>query len=559
MLCYFRCKKCGQVSDLLLESEAKALNPSCLTCAKTGGSQVELKRTFAFAFGCRGCSKTWRWCTPSDYSTVKASRPDCPQCHSNEKIYFIPAKLTEQKTKKRKHPGILDDPKHDPRLYETLDVEKTLVGLKRVKREHPSQKEEEFTFTLIDEPFFNLLSGMESDYTRQKGRRKAFTKRFGEMNKKNNPKKTSELTIGRVVKKTDYDDSFDKKWRIKVKGTEYPRMNKSAPTVVNDVRIIPRSLEWDYRELGPNSFLRRLSSILYMINFGVDNRSMFDEDTEDYKKAVKEYNRERDKHNPVEVQAMWAGGSLYLSSNNNKYSAELLNALVAKKSVQALVGEIDLGSGGEYRTHPRNFGEDYVEKVKEYKQAIATNTETSYRSYFLFQWTYVFKQLREAVECTDIGSVTIERNGGSFDTWTIEPSDKALKAGRVFVVLPETGPVSKGLFKFKEVHAEELFYPILMELDAKGRLTEKSPAFIGGVKTACFTCAIVLDKASQKLKEKLVLPTDAYGHYWENSGRHVPKLTFTPGTQTIVFSDNPNSNNVFDTELPLSPRSPEHK
>lgn len=559
MLCYFQCNKCGQVSDLFLKHEVEGRNPSCNICAETGGSQVEVKYTFAFAIGCRGCGKTWRWCTPSDYSTAKASRPDCPQCKSNAKIYFVPPKLTEEKSKKRKLAGVLDNPKHDPSLYDKVDVEKSLVNAKKTKREAPSQKVEEFIFTPVDEPSFTLLSNMEGDYRVQQKRRKDFTKRFGQLKKQNDPRKTSELTIGRVVTKDDYEENFDDKYLVNVKGTQYPRMNKSAPTVVNDVRILPRSLKWDYRELGPNSFLRRLCAILYMINFGVDNRDAYDEDTQEYKKAVKEYERERNKLNPIELQAMWAGGSLYLSSNNNKYSDELLKALKKKKSVQALVKAVDLGNGGTYGTHPRNFDNDYVNKVKEYQQSIVTNTETSYRSYFLFQWTYVFKQLRDAIEATDIGSVTIERNGDYYDKWTIQTSDKALKAGRVFVVLPETGPVRQGYFKYKEVHAEELFYPILMELDKKGRLTEKSPAFIGGVKTACFTCSIVLDKASAKLKTKLILPTDAYGHYWENSGKHVPALTFKPGTKTIVFSDSKRSDNVFDTEMPLSPRSPEHK
>lgn len=558
MLYYFQCKKCGQVSDLLLESEAKALKPNCNVCADKGGSEIEVKRTFAFAFGCRTCWKTWRWCTPSNYATAKAARPDCPQCKNNKEIYFIPAQVTPEKAKKRQRPGMLDDPQHDPSLYDALDVEKSLIGVKRTKRDVLAQKEEDFIFTPIAEPTFSSVSRMEGTYKQQRVRQKKFQKRFGELKPESDPKKTSELTTGRLIPKTEYDKKL--KHKTEVKGTEYKRMNGSAPTVVTDVRVLPRSSTWDYRELGPNSFLRRLSSILYMIHFGVDDRALYDKKKQkaDYDKAAKAFKSDDEKFKPVEVQAMWAGKSLYLSTNNDIFSEKLLEALQAKGTVQALVADINLGSGGAYKSLPRNFTPDHVAKVKQYQQAIITNTESAYRSYFLFQWTYVFQQLREAVEFTDIEGVTIKRSGTYYDAWTIDPKDKALAENRVFVVLPETDTPSKKLFVNKEVHAEELFYPILMELDAKGRLSEQSPAFIGGVKTACFTCALVLNAASQHLQEKLVLPTDAYGHYWENSGKHVSALTFTPNTQTIVFSDNDTSLNVYDTEMPWSPKSPEH-
>lgn len=559
VLCYFRCKKCGQVSDLLLESEAKTLKPVCNTCKTTGGSEVETKRTFAFAFGCRTCWKTWRWCTPSNYATAKAARPDCPQCKNNKEIYFIPSQVTKKKAEKRQRPGMLDDPQHDPSRYDTLDVEANLVGAKRTKREELAKKEEDFFFTPMEDPSFVSVSRMEGTYKQQRVRQKKFLQRFGEMKPGSDPQKTSELTTGRVIPKSTYDAKL--KYKADVKGTKYPKMNASAPTVVTDVRVIPRSSTWDYRELGPNSFLRRLSSILYMIHFGVDDRGLYDKkrQAEAYKQAAKEFKSDDEKYKPVEVQTMWAGNSLYLSTNNNLFSALLLEALQTKTTVQALVADINLGSGGTYKSLPRNFTSDHVAKVKEYQQAIITNTESAYRSYFLFQWTYVFQQLREAVEFTNISSVTIKRSGTHYDSWTIDPGDKALMAKRVFVVLPETDTPSKGLFVTKEVHAEELFYPILMELDAKGRLTEQSPAFVGGVKTACFTCAMVLNAASRLLQKKLILPTDAYGHYWENSGKHVSALTFTPNTQTLVFSDNTTSHNVYDTEMPWSPKSPEHK
>lgn len=571
MFYYFHCKTCNQYSPLYLKSEIELMgNVFCEQCVGTDQSDVELKETFCFIVGCGGCEKTWQWCSSLEYE--KAERPDCPLCRSNKKVYFVPPNLSSKTEKDlRKTVGLLDPEKHDFKLLETVDVsneglqqrhkrkygEREQLQKKRIL-ERGDKKEEKlilkfegergFKFQPVEDKSILDLSRMELAYRRQKYVSARQDKRWGKIKPEQDPLNTSSYkgTEIREVPLTGYlqHESYKSK-KFDMEGKSVTRLNQSSPTIVRDVRIFPRSNAWDYREVGPCSFLRRISSLLYVVNFAK---------IESGKKQQKYQN---DVHNPIELQALWAGGSLYLASNNIKYSKMLLSALTEQGTLQKLIAEIKLDDQdtGKYWTLARNFNSTFEKKLKEYKKACVKNKQDSYRSYFLIKWKFVFDQLRDILESTQVAGVTICRNNGTFDKWTIAEEDVNLPKGHVFVVLPDTGGGSEN-FEVKKVHAEQLFAPILTRLDKQGRLSMFSPAFLGGVKTPCDTCKTVVDSKAIELGTKLVMMTDASGHYWEASGMHVEDKKLKEERSTIVFSDNKESVSVFDTECPPSPRSP---
>lgn len=561
MLYYLHCRKCGNDSGLLLKSELDQLRtkvgkPECKDCGPLDWQHdIEVKPKFAFYFGCLKCNGKWKWFTPSAYSVAKASRPDCPSCKDNQAIYFLPPDLPSKKVEKRKRPGLLDPEKHPTERYDDPGAKASPRPKKRVKADEIAlvRSEAESPERVEEVKVVGVLE-VEAAYRRQRRRQKRIDK-HSPLKDERNPQKTSLMTGGRLVPFSDFESKF--KTSVQVKGTTYPRPMKSGPTVVKQVRILKRSEPWDYREVAPGSFLRRLCCLFYIINFGVDERNAHPDKSKELQAAKKAFERAKEKFKPVEVQAMWAAGSLYISSNSKNYSDALLGALRAEGTVKALVDQIDLGTGGTYRSLERNFTKRYMTEMKKYKQSIVTNTERSYRTYFLYRWVYVFKKLRAAMACRQIGSVTIARGKDSFRTWAIAPKDRLLPAGNVFVVLPDTGTKSTGKFVEKGVHAEQLFYPIMKQLDATGRLTPENPAWVGGVKTACFTCALVLKTAADELGNKFMPMSDAVGNYWEASGQHVDKRDFDAFAKkiptTIVFTDNATTINVLDTENPLSP------
>ncbi|MBZ4330600.1 hypothetical protein [Corallococcus sp. AS-1-12] len=521
MLYYFKCQKCLNTTGLFLESELPSDTPTCNHCAKDGGSQVDRLETMAFFFGCSRCKGQWMYSAPSTYSQQKAVRPDCPTCNDNQSIFFVPLTTGPAKAQKRRKAGLLNPVRHD--VTGSLDIppEATVKNLKRRRMDDGFQDQEPtFSVKAVDDDGAKARIDTERAYRKVKKRRTDYDTKFGALKNDQNPL-TSATHPGRVVTLQQYEAQLQH--RETVNGTSYPRLSQSAPTVVNAAKIVGRDVVWDYRELGPNSFMRRLCTLLYTIDYG--GPSM----------------------NPIELQALWANGSLFISSNNYSYGLELENSLTTHGTLKQVIGQIKIGNGaGSIKSSKRNLKPSHTERLPAYKTAFTQNTESAYSEYFQYQWKYVFKQLRAALDFPNHSVLTITKNGDAYTDWTAP----AVTAGRIYLVVPEQG---RGTFTKKDIHAEQLFYPILMNLDALGVLSASSPAFIGGVKTPCRTCYEVLQAASATLGDKLVLPTDAFGHYWEASGTHVPGVTFPATHETMVYGK-PGSDKIFDTEIPPSPK-----
>ncbi|NNC18821.1 hypothetical protein HJC22_24205 [Corallococcus exiguus] len=522
MLYYFKCQKCLNTSGIFLESELPGDMPTCNHCTKEGGSsKVDKLSTMAFFFGCSDCKGQWMYSAPSTYSDEKANRPDCPTCGHNHSIFFVPLTTDANKAQKRKKAGLLNPARHD--VSGSLDIapDAAVLNLKRRRLDDGFQDEvPTFSVKPVEDDDAKARIDTERAYQKVKRRRQDYDTKFGALSNAQNPKTTT-THPGRVVSLNQYKTLLTH--RETVNSTSYPRLSQSAPTVVNAAKIVGRDAVWDYRELGPNSFMRRLCTLLYTIDFGGDSM------------------------NPVELQAMWAHGSLFISSNNYSYGLELENSLGTHGTLKALIGQIKIGKtgAGSINSSKRNLKKSHTDRLPDYKAAFVSNTEAAYSEYFQYQWKYIFKQLRASLSCANHELLTITKNGDDYTAWTAP----AVAPGRVYLVVPEQG---RGTFTKKDIHAEQMFYPILMNLDAAGLLSESSPAFIGGVKTPCRTCYEVLQAASGALGTKLVLPTDASGHYWEASGMHVPSTVFPPAHQTMVFGK-PGSDKIFDTEVPPSP------
>jgi hypothetical protein len=522
MLYYFKCQKCTRTSGLFLHGELPSDEPSCDHCATSGGGKVDRLQTMAFFFGCKACAGQWVYSAPSTYSAEKATRPDCPKCGHNHDIFFVPVNASVTKVQKRQQPGWLDPETHD--LTGSLDIEPSaaVTNLKRRKMEDGFQPgEPTFTTRPVENKRAQARFNTERAYREKKKQRQAYDKKHGTLKDASNPLKTT-THPGTVVSLARYKNILNNTEEIN--GVEYPRLSQSAPTVVNAAKLVSRDATWDYRELGPNSFLRRLCTLLYTIDYGGD------------------------KMNPVELQAMWAQGSLFISSNNYDFGLELHRSLGKYSTLRELVGEIAIGKGGtgELASSKRNFKKSHTERLPGYKAEFVTNTEAGYADYFQYQWQYIFKKLRDAMEFTQHQVLTITKNGDEYTDWTAP----GVVSNRVYLVVPEQ---TRGTFTKKDVHAEQLFHPILMNLHGLSVLTKSNPAFVGGVKTPCRTCYEVMQAAAGTLGDTLVLSTDASGHYWEASARHLPSQTFPPTHQTMVFGK-PGSEKIFDTEVPPSPK-----
>ncbi|PTL76502.1 hypothetical protein [Vitiosangium sp. GDMCC 1.1324] len=526
MLYYFKCRKCQNTSGLFLESELSSKVPSCNVCQGSGGSIVDRLSSMAFFFGCMTCKGTWSYVSPGSYAQAKAARPDCPLCKTNAQVFFVPPDPTQkQKTAKRRKPGIVDPQVHDVGQELALEPKSRGTAVKRKWADEDFQPEEtlfEVTPVQNDHTAEKRIK-MELGYRQQKKRQSDFDLKYGKLQDKHDPMKTAQHPH-RVVTFATYKNKMKSITNV-VGGVTYPRSSKAGPTLVTGSRVVSVSHTWDYRELGPNSFLRRLCLLVFVRNYGSTDAMV-----------------------PVEVQAMWAAGSLYLSCNNYDFSKKVYEDLTQDKTLKKFITELKLNSSdtGSHGTVGRSLPMVHTKKLPDYKRDFAANTEQSYPDYFLFRWEYVFRQLRDALECTQISKVEIVKNNGDYTRWTVGN----VQAGRVYIVLPQQG---QGFLK-KEVHAEQLFYPILMKLDQQGLLSASQPAFIGGVKTACLTCSMVMNAAHGTLGDKLILPTDAHGHYWEASGRHVTNPTFDSNDLAMVFGKDTNSDSLVSTEFPPSPQ-----
>ncbi|MBU8895855.1 hypothetical protein DRW03_09515 [Corallococcus sp. H22C18031201] len=548
MFFYFECQSCKKVSDLIPESELPDEPAQCSECSKKFGPSNKVERIAVnyYIFHCRKCDYTSGMCSALDYPTQKGIRPRCPKCAQVDDVYFVKPHVRNkpERLKKRKHPGVLPpDEVTDLGLYQTEDLEKTaneelLQAIKKTKRTlFPFQQEDDQVrlFTLGSTSSSAKLARSESRYQEKKKFRKAFNKRFGELSDARDPMKTT-MHVGTPVPFTQYQSDLGHSENIN--GVTYPKMSKSSPVVVNGAKLVDRSLTWDYRELGPNSFLRRLCSLVYVV----------------------EFNGGGDSNNPVEVQAMWAHGSLFLSTNNYTFSKALLEALQSDGSVAAFLDKLKLPglTTGSYDTSLRNFGNEHKAKLGVYRDEIVKNT---YPDYFRFKWEYVFSQMRLAMRwsAANIRGITVlkDKTRKGYPFWSV---DSTVETGKIYVVLPKALTKGEGQVYFtkKKIHAEQLFYPILMQLNGASRISLFQPAFIGGVKTPCRTCYEVLQDASRVLGDKLILPTDAFGHYWGASGMHVPNTVFPSHLQTLVFgaqkSIDEGSINIYNTEMPPSPK-----
>lgn len=525
MLYYFKCQKCQNTSGLYLKSELPSQLPSCNVCKASGGSVVDQLTSMAFFFGCAKCQGTYSYVSANTYAQEKASRPDCPKCMTNAHVHFVPPDPKQkQKEVKRRRPGIVNTLKHDVSRELALKQESGLANKRRRADDDFQDEEELFEVVPVQDADTQERIRLELDYRQQKKRRKDFDTKHGALQAQHDPLRTSQHPH-RVVSFADYQTNLTTHTK-KVGSATYPRGGAQGPVLVNGSRVVSVDHTWDYRELGPNSFLRRLCSLLYVLDYG-----------------------STDSMNPVELQAMWAAGSLFISCNNYSFTEKILANVRTDGTLKAFLAKIDLSKApptGTYPTRLRNFSSVHAKKLPEYKADFVANTEQSYPDYFLYRWRDVFNQLRDALVCTQIKTLTIQKNGDAFTDWTSPP----VQQGRVYFVLPEQ---TRGTFKKKKVHAEQLFYPILMELERMNHLSSLKPAFIGGVKTPCRTCSMVLQKALIPLGDKLILPTDAFGHYWEYSGMHLSNPTFNPASLSMVFGKDTTSDNIYSTECPPSP------
>ncbi|RUO90169.1 hypothetical protein D7Y11_26510 [Corallococcus sp. AB018] len=548
MLFYYECQHCKRVSDLFNAGEALTQPPSCNECVKKFGATPAVQKSInAYIFNCRRCAYTSGLCSADDYPTLKGARPLCPKCGKADEVFLLKPHVAKKPSRlgKRKEPGQLDPTQvNDLGLYGTEDVDTSMLEAfeqhtkKKRKLELGPQDATVYdqAFEFEDTSDSARLATSEAVYQSRKRFRRKFDTKYGALNDTSNPLKT-ELHGGKVVPFSTYKKKLGDSETIGK--TSYPRGGSSMPTIVNAAKLIERDVTWDYRELGPNSFLRRLSALLFVI----------------------EFNGGGDTNVPVEVQSMWAAGSLFLASNNITYSDALLSALQTQTSLQTFLADIKLpkSSSGAYATKMRKIGKLHANKLPQYQREFNSGL---YPSYFHYKWPYVFNALTQSLTFGSANTLglTVANHANGFKHWTLEGAP--VQAGKVYVVLPKKFGKGTGSTHFtkKDIHAEELFYPVLTALDGAGSLTSLEPAFIGGVKTPCRTCAMVLEAAANRLGDKLILPTNAFGHYWSGSGMHVPNKTFDQNDESIVFGSKAKirdgSHALYATEMP---RSPEHK
>lgn len=543
MLYYFECVKCMQRTGLLREDELPEQPPTCLMqeCSEGLGSKVVKRSTNVYVVHCTKCKQTSGLCSDKGYEQQKQSPPKCLRCNSTEDIVLLPPHVrTRQKSlKKRKRPGLLGPEEREHIHLYDQDIESLVLNPVRKKRrledtiilQEPKQVPLEYE--LGPDLKISLLATIEGTYKSKRRRQTKFDKKHGKLLTARDPSKTGSHE-GRIVSLSDYRKSLSHSEKIgKVK---YPKLSKSSPTIVNSTKIVSRDTVWDYRDLGPNSFLRRLCSLLYMLELGKGGTV----------------------NNPIEVQAMWAAGSLFVSSNNYSFSELLFEVLQSKGSLRAVISSMQSPGSKPSKTKPlatvaRNYGTVHLEKMREYKRDFIND---SYPDYFEYKWDFVFGRMRQSLgfDKSKIKIIKIANDESGYEGWTMKT--KNIEAERIYVVMPqkrEKGVKLDKTFKKKWVHAEQLFYPILMRLDQHKQISKFEPAFVGGVKTPCRTCAEVLISAKTILERKLILPTDAKGHYWKASGIHVPDLTFDKKEVTLVFGTNTRSDNIFNTEMPPSP------
>lgn len=541
MLFYFECQKCKQRTPLLREDE---LPKDPLVCGKKSckvkpAPKVIKHATNTYLLHCTRCARTSQIQSEATYDKYKASKPSCIKCNQTDKVIFIPPILNRDPKflERRKTPGILAPSdvevieKHHKRKLEQLippipkKKQKTTLVILGAPKDSPLEQ------LMEEDSLGSKFATVEANYQAHITFQKQFDEQHGKFKDSQNPLK-SKSHKGRVVEFSWYQKEYKKKKHETIGGTKYPKLNKSSPTIVNSAKVMSRDTTWDYRMMGPNSFLRRLCSVLYTIEF---------------KKGAS--------LNPVEVQAMWAAGSLFISSNNYSFSEKLASCLDEEGSLKELIKEIKLpgASSGTYKGVWRNYGMQHRAKVQQYQKDFVA---AKYPNYFQYKWNFVFDDLVCAVagetkkgDDVEVESIVVKNSELGYTHWSTEAK---VTSNKVYIVVPKHKPPNKDeKFKKKDVHAEQLFFPILLKI--KERLNKFQPAFFGGVKTPCRTCAMVLKEAQKRLGDKVVLPTDAFGHYWKASGKHVKNPKFYPSDETLVFANDTSSNNVFNTEMPGSP------
>ena len=534
MLFFYECARCKWQSGLLRAEELPSSLPACPNSGcKNKTSKVSKKSTYVFALHCRQCNKTYPTRSATDFDQLSQTSLKCAHCNST-KITLVPPTISSAERKKRKAPGQLsvEDRKHVALFdqgHDKLVIAPVLSSAgknKRLKLAAPPGKASAFP---SNSPIANLAR-VESEHQLVVRDQKRFVQRYGVLKDAQNPKLAASHS-GRDVLLSAYQTQLQN--RESIDGVDYPKLSASAPTIVNDVKIIRRDAVWDYRELGPNSLLRRLSTLLYVVQF--DKGPTW---------------------NPVEVQAMWAHGSLFLSSNNLKYSTRLHAEIKTQGSLAELLAKIGLSTASSaFPTKMRNLKAPHKNRLPEYQQAFV---DRRYPSYFRLPWKFVNKAIEAVIHgasgTTLADPIVVLNSNQGFQMWQLTPS-QTIESGKIYVVLPNKASSSSSdskTFQTLGVHAEQLFYPIIVKLKAK--LSTVQPGFIGGVKLACRTCAMVMEAAVKLVgPSKLILTTDAYGHYWKASGQHVPSPTFTGNPPSMVFSNNKKSIKVFDTEVPTSP------
>lgn len=533
MLYYYTCTLCKTSSDLFFAEEDVG-PPKCMTCGEAKGfGKVEKRSTNVYFITCRACAITSNIFSVDDYSGVKGTRPTCPKCNLSDTVCFLPPNVEKEKLKRRKTVGVM--PREERKAidaYERFKPEKTLVeekdnvGKRKIDELHTLEDTITGMKMVVGDAETNTLAKAERKYRSTKKIRKDFDTAHGKLEDTSNPLKTSEH-VGREVPLSTYEAMTAK--RETVYGRSYPRVGASMPTVVNSAFVVSRDFRWDYRELGPNSLLRKLCTLIYIVSYGAE--------------AGK---------NPVEVQAMWAAGSLFIATNNYTFTEMFKASVVSNTHLDGTLRQLKIpvstdSSIAGINTTKRNFSSEHVNALSDYR--LELTKQKALKDYFQYKWAHFVDPVMASMKFSGakLKLLTIAKNDGDYTAWTSPLPAKDC----VYFVVPETGT---GFLK-KKIHAEQMFYPILSTLDVNNKLSVDEPAFIGGVKTPCRTCAEVLIAAGKNLGEKLILPTDAFGHYWEGSGMHVPDPDFEDDALTMVFGVDTTSDSIYDTEMP---RSPEH-
>lgn len=295
--------------------------------------------------------------------------------------------------------------------------------------------------------------------------------------------------------------------------TFYKNTAKQPPYLGGEVHRMAGETEFNYLDYAPNSILRKISTVLFMQN--------------------------KVKSSAIEVQAMWANNSLFISANFKPYLEGLALELAKYGSLKAFFSAIDdtnsLVSRGMKKAHQ--------ERAEIYAKQLGKMGLNEQPRYYGYKWPNVSHGILTALASNKIARLTVNctDKGDKFNEWEVTT---ALPASTVFIM--ETNITRTDGF-----HAEQLFYAVLYKLSAAGLLTEFNPAFIGGVKIPCGSCKAVIG-AMESDFEHIIVGTNIAGFLYGASAQHVDIDDYETykAPHITAFGNGQN----FCTDMPTSPK-----